>query len=116
MRGCLVANTIRETVRQALDGFAERQLQRNRERHESSLACRIRNARYHGLLNSPEDCQRWLDEQGIRYRMQILYGLKVFRVEPGIVLPYRPDGTIDWESRHRIRQTKPPAAEQEALF
>lgn len=106
-------NILTETVRQGLTGFALRQQARENRRARATSKASITKARRAGLLNTVQAAREWLAGHGIRFREQPIYGMVLLATAPGVLLPYRPTGELDWSARTKCQQAPPP---QDELF
>ena len=104
----------KQRVKEALEGFAERQRQRDRNRQHGREVQRITKARYAGKLKTLPEARAWLTANGIRFREKVEFGVTLLTAFPGVLLPFRPDEVLDWQAMRRMEREEEDR--QAALF
>ena len=85
-------------IRQKLDGMAHRQALREQARGWNRRVAAMRKARRDGSLNQWQDALLFMAANGVKWTEQITFGMRVVTTQHGMILPYRPNGILDWTS------------------
>ena len=110
---------LKDEVRARLEGQNERQVLRDAARAHRGKITRILQFRRDGHLDELGLAKSNLLHIGCLWKEWTRYGVTILTTDTGVVLPYRPDGMLDWESYAKRRRRYPElqmAAEQEPLF
>jgi hypothetical protein len=89
--GCL-----KEEVRARLEGQNERQSHREAARAYRVKLNRVIRLRRNGRLNELTTAEETLQSIGCTWTKWVRYGVVVLTTDTGVILPYRPDGILDW--------------------
>ena len=87
---------IRNRVATAMDGFEQRQAERNACRKLASAIHLVYHYRSSGVMDTLQEAQSVLDRLGLKYNSDQYYGVTLLSTSVGVVLAYGPTGKFAW--------------------
>lgn len=108
---------LREEVRSRLAGQEHRQAMRDAARSWRRKLSKVQYSRRAGKLDQIDAAMVRLVHLGVKFKEWSRYGMTILTTEHGLILPYRPDGILDWNSYSNRRKDRAAhVADQHPLF
>lgn len=96
---------IREKVRALLDGFEDRQAEREACRRLAGTIRMVYHYRSSGVMGTLEESKNVLTRLGISWEADLYYGVTVLSTRVGVVLCFGPTGKYAWGTGPRIESS-----------